>query len=414
MKAKDLLSFSLNNITHRGLRSWLTILGIVIGVAAVVAIISLGIGTQRAINTQLSTLGTDVITVTAGFNRASFQRFDNGGTSATSIPKNLTDRDLKLIKSIPEVLYINGIISDRVQTSYLSQTASLTVQGVDPLAWNGISSYDLDSGRLLIQSDVNSIVIGNSVANTVFKQTLSLGAQLTIGGKPFKVAGVLEKSGGFGGNDNIIFMPITAARNILTDIPPTQFSSIQLKVTDPSVVESVSSDIENKLLLAKHETNATKSFTILSVLSIQSTISTITGTLNLFLGGIAAISLLVGAIGIANTMFTSVIERTRQIGTLKALGATNSDIMKLFVLESSLIGLAGGILGVSFGFIVSGAISEIGMRSGFGPGSGSLTVITPELIVAAIAFSVIIGAISGFVPARMAANLQPVEALRYE
>jgi putative ABC transport system permease protein len=171
-------------------------------------------------------------------------------------------------------------------------------------------------------------------------------------------------------------------------------------------------------MIARHVTEETKDFTIITTKSMQETISSVMNTLNLFLAGIAAVSLLVGAIGIANTMFMSVMERTRQIGTLKALGATNFEIMKLFLFESAMIGFIGGLIGVLLGFIASGTISEIGIRMiGVGGGIGmrtSMTVITPQLVLFAIGFSVFIGVVSGLLPARRAASLQPVEALRYE
>jgi len=423
MKLNDIIKLSMNSLSHRGLRSWLTILGIVIGVAAVVSIISIGSGTRQIISSQLGGLGADIITISPGFERAFGGGFGGpeGERRQTAItnPQNLTAKDLQVIKTVSGVQFVNGIISDRLDVNYLGQTASVSVQGVDPLAWREMTTSELDSGRYLTPSDGNVVVIGNSVANDMFKKPIVLNTQINIEGNMFNVVGILKASGGFGGGggDNTIFMPINSARTIITSVTTNQFSSIQVKVSDAGLVNEVTNVTEERLLLSRHETEDTKDFSIISAQQIQGTISSVMGTLNLFLTGIAAISLLVGAIGIANTMFMSVMERTRQIGTLKALGSTNFEIMKLFVFESAMIGFMGGLIGIFLGFIATGTISELGIRM-LGIGGGrmgtNITAITPELILFAMGFSVFIGAISGLLPARRAARLQPVEALRYE
>jgi len=422
MKLNDIIKLSMNSLSHRGLRSWLTILGIVIGVAAVVSIISIGSGTQQIVSSQLGGLGADIISISSGFERAfggGFGGPEGERGQATTTTQNLTIKDIQVIKSVSGVQFVNGIISDRLDVTYLGQTASVSVEGVDPLAWREMTTSELESGRYLTSSDENVIVIGDRVANDMFKKPIVLNTKISIEGKTFSVVGILKASGSFGGGgtDNTIIMSINSARTIITSVTTNQFSSIQVKVTDAELVNEVINTTEERLLLSRHETESTKDFTITSAQQMQETISSVMGTLNLFLTGIAAISLLVGAIGIANTMFMSVMERTRQIGTLKALGTTNFEVMKLFVFESAMIGFMGGLIGIFLGFIASGAISELGVRTlGLGGGrvGSSITVISPELVLFAIGFSVFIGAISGLLPARRAASLQPVEALRYE
>lgn len=421
MKLNDIVKLSVNSLFQRGLRSWLTILGIVIGVAAVVSILSIGSGMQQTVSSQLGGLGADILTISSGFNRAFGPTFGERPREITTNSLNLTVKDLQVVKSVSGVQYAEGIISGRADISYLSQSSSVQVQGVDPLVWQQMTTSTLESGRYLTAGDGNSVVIGYRIANDMFKQPLTVNTQIMIGGETFKVVGILAQSGGvgdFSGYDNTVFMPISTARTVIDDVPQNQFSSLQVKVTDTSTIDNTMSSIEQALLISRHMTDETKDFTITSAQSMQETISSVMNTLSLFLAGIATISLLVGAIGIANTMFMSVMERTRQIGTLKALGTTNFEVMKLFLFESALIGLIGGLIGIFSGFIASGAISELGIRimgiterGGMGT---SVTVITPQLVLLAVGFSVFIGAISGLLPARRAASLQPVEALRYE
>jgi putative ABC transport system permease protein len=423
MKLIDIVKFSLVNLSQRGLRSWLTIVGIVIGVAAVFSILSLGVGMKQTISNQLGSLGGDVVYVLPGSERT-VKIFPGRTTLAELRSLRLagatifTDKDLNAVKLTPGVLAVNGVVSGRVNLKYGIETFSIQAYGVDPVAFKEISAVKIEEGRELAPGDTNVIVIGNRVANEIFKNKLKVNSQVTINGKVFRVVGILEKVGGFAGSvtyDNAVFMPVSIARAVLTNIGSNQFSEIQFKVKDLSRLEEVVKEVEKRLMISRHVSEDTKDFTVITAKSIQETIFNVLNTLNIFLGGIAAVSLFVGAIGIANTMYMSVLERTRQIGTLKALGATNLEIMKMFLVESSLIGLVGGLIGIFLGFIASGIISEIGIRFiGMGADNTSIVIITPELILFSLAFSVFIGVVSGLMPARKAAQLQPVEALRYE
>jgi len=436
MKFVEILKLSLNGLTHRGLRSWLTILGIIVGVAAVIAMLSIGAGMSQNMEAQMSNFGADVLTVSAGTTRAQgpsggfeyrFQPGADGGPpgvsetsgQTTSDTPTLTDSDISAISTADGVEAVTGIISGRATVQYLAQTVTVSVEGIDPSAWNKMTTSELASGRFLESGDGTSILVGNSVANGMFDYNLTENMQIRVGSKTFIIVGILEESGtgSFGGDDRTILMTLEAARDVLTDIDNNEYSSIQIKVTDTNAVDQIIENINQVLYTSRLVTEDTKDFTVTSPTSMLETIQSTMATLTFFLTGIAAISLLVGAIGIANTMFMSVMERTRLIGILKSIGTKNSEIMKLFLTESGIIGLMGGLLGIFLGFIVVGIISDVGiniMGMGRMGTNTSVAVVTPELVIFALLFSTIIGIVSGLIPARKAARLQIVEAMRSE
>jgi putative ABC transport system permease protein len=435
MKFADILKLSLNGLTHRGLRSWLTILGIIVGVAAVIAMLSIGAGMSQSMKSQMSNFGADVLTVSVGRTRAfgpesgftdRFQPGSGGppgtqaGTSTTTEDTpTLTDTDILAISTADGVDTVSGIISGQATVQYLAQTVTVTVEGIEPSAWNDMTTSELASGRFLESGESTSILIGNSVANGMFDYNLTVDTQIRIGSKTFTVVGILAESGtgSFGGDDRTIFMSIQAGREIVTDLDSDEYSSIQVKVTDTNAVDQIIENVQQVLYTSRMVTSDTADFTVTSPTSMLETIQSTMATLTFFLTGIAAISLLVGAIGIANTMFMSVMERTRLIGILKSIGTRNSEIMKLFLAESGIIGLMGGLLGIFLGFIVVGIISSVGINiMGIGRmgTNTSVAIVTPELIVFALLFSTIIGIVSGLIPARKAASLQVVEAMRSE
>ncbi len=412
MRFYDIFKLSLNHVRKSKLRSWLTILGIIIGVAAVVAIVSIGEGMRQTVSMRLSTLGADIITITPGYTRAiGGAAFGQAGPSISTA--NLTEKDVKVVKSVPGVLFVDGIVSGRAKVKYLDQEASISIRGVDPAAWRFMTTSELESGRFLDPGDSNVAVVGYRVAKEVFKQPLAINRLITINGQGFRVIGILKQTGGFGGEDSTILIPAANARNILEDIAPDQVTSISVKIANADEADSIVKVIEERLMLSRHVTERTKDFTVTSAKQLLQNIAEVMQSITLFLGGIAAVSLLVGAVGIANTMFMSVLERTREIGILKAMGATNGEVLLIFLIESALFGIVGGIIGIAAGAVISSIISTIGLRM-IGPGGAITTVITPGLVLFAICFSIFLGAISGVIPARQAAKLKPVDALRYE
>jgi putative ABC transport system permease protein len=423
MKSVKAFKLALNILRHSKVRSWLTIIGIVIGVAAVVAIMSIGQGMQLSLESNLGGLGADIITISPGASRAfgGFRDFGDGppGTGSTgtssSEAKNLTIKDIQALRSVDNVDIVTGTVSGRGEVYYLAEKTTVSVTGVDPVAWNEITTSTLASGRFLSAGDYNMVLVGNRLATRTFKQALSVNRVITIEGVNFKIAGILNESGGMmgGGSDNGIIMPIEAARNTLDDVGTDEFDSIIVKVEDSNLVEQTMSDIDERLMLTRHVTNRTKDYSVTSSVAMQATISSTMESVTMFLAAIAAVSLLVGAVGIANTMFTTVLERTKQIGIMKAIGAKNRDIMTIFMMNSALVGLIGGVIGLVIGSVASLFVA-LPMMGGGGRMMGAENVVTPQLMLFALGIAVGIGVLAGLIPAYRASKLRPVDALRYE
>ena len=426
MRLKKSFKIALNIILNSKLRSWLTIIGIVIGIAAIVSIVSLSQGAQRTLEQNLNSLSADIITINPGFSRAMGMSaefrggggFGGGGpegggfSQSSSTSKNLTVRDVTALKSISNIKEIMGTISGSVDDiSYLGKSARGSIEGVDPAVWKNIVSTELSSGRYLNQGDVNVVVIGGRIASSTFTD-LQINRQISINGKAFNIVGILKESGG--SDDSRIFMPISSAINVLENKDAKTFDSITVKVKDISLSDDTISQITTKLM-ASHGILQGKrqDFSVSSLKSMQERVSSTLDSMTLFLTAIAAISLIVGAIGIMNSTFTSVLEKTRDIGILKALGARNMDIMIIFLLNSGLVGLIGGILGVILGLFGSSFIGQLAGAS-FGRLSLSSAYTSLPLMIEVFSLSMFVGLVAGAVPAYGASRLKPVDALRYE
>jgi putative ABC transport system permease protein len=413
MKLQKSLRFALNMLLHSKLRSWLTIIGIVIGVGAIIAIVSLGEGLQASVSSQLGGLGADLITVSPGFSRA--QGFGGGGGDNNQV-STLTDetyigrKDLQMIKSVPGIAFVNPTISGSADITYLGEKTKVSIQGVDESVWKHFITTELESGRYLSAADSNVIVISYGLAHNIFENEIYVNKPVVINDNLFRVVGVLEE-GGFGGG-NTVYMPIFSARSILNDKVADRYDSISVKVSNVDDLDLVSAAITEKLRIVRHVTDRTQDFTIISSRDTQRQVQDVLGTFTLFLSAIAAVSLIVGAVGVANTMFTSVLEKTKDIGILKAIGARNEDILTIFLLNSGLVGLVGGILGVMLGWLISFIFP---LLIPAGPGGQSIQpVVTPSIVIISLLGAIAVGMIAGAIPARRGSKLKPVDALRYE
>ncbi|MBP2029084.1 putative ABC transport system permease protein [Methanohalophilus levihalophilus] len=411
MRKRTYLKMATNILIHSKLRSWLTIIGIVIGVAAVVSIISLGDSMEQDIQSRLNDMDLTTISISPGYTRAqSMMGPPGGGGSSTADDTEITDKDIDAIKNIDGILYISGQISGQEDINYAGETASLSITGVDPQVWQYMTTSELESGRMLETADKNVAVIGSSLATDVFSREIGLNQIISINGKSIRVVGILASEGGR--SDNGIIMPLDGAVEVIEDAEEDVFDSISIKVESTDVVDSVTEEIEEKLMISRQIHNEDdRDFSVTSSMSMADSVSEMTESMTLFLSAIAAVSLLVGAVGIANTMFTSVLERTKEIGTMKAIGAKNHDIMMIFIVNSALVGLVGGLLGVACGALATSLFPMLGVTL---MGGSASIVLSPTLMLSGLAIAVVIGIVSGAVPAYRASKLKPVDALRYE
>jgi putative ABC transport system permease protein len=414
MKLAKALKHAFNMVIHAKLRSWLTILGIVIGVASVIAIISLGEALQADMTSQLGDLGGDILTLTAGQSKAqSFghDRMKTFGGVATEEEIVIDKTDLQVLKGISDIKLLDTQIRGSADIYYLAKKGSVTVNGIDPSTWSQITTLKIADGRMLSSADSNVIVIGGRIADGFFEdKQLGVNQLVTIEEKLFRIVGILDDS------STSIYMPINSAYEILDDKEKGVYDSIVIQVKNEDELELAIETIENKLMLKRHVVEKTKDFSISSNKQSNEARAEMMGSLTTFLAAIAAVALLVGAVGIANTMFTSVLEKTKEIGIMKAIGARNNDILTIFLLNAALIGLIGGLLGVFFGVLLSNLLpSLMGGAGGIMSKMGSAgTVISLDSVFWALGISVFIGLISGVIPAYQASRLRPVDALRYE
>lgn len=386
------------------MRSILTMLGIIIGVAAVIALVSIGNGVKQDIQNSISSLGSNLLMVMPGAPRTPGVRPSQGSM------KSLKVSDYQAISKLDGVKAASPYTANSYVTIYQSKNWTTTVSGVSS-NFQDVNNWTMAEGRFISSKNVENrervAVVGQTVVKNLFAGEDPVGKEIRVKNIPFRVIGVLNSKGnGTMGNDqdDVIFIPYTTAMERVEGVDYLRM--VYVVASDDNGIDRLQSDIEN-LLRVRHSIKDTNldDFNIQNMKSIMETMEQTTGTLTLFLGAVAAISLVVGGIGIMNIMLVSVTERTREIGIRKALGATYFVIVTQFLIEAVVISLIGGLIGIALGI---GASKLIGLASGMS------TVISVPTIVLSFAFSMAIGLVFGIYPARKAAKLNPIDALHYE
>ena len=394
----DYLQIILTDLRHRRLRSWLTILGIVVAVTAIVSLISLGQGMKNAINQQFQDLGTDKITV--------LPKFMVGKSS-------LTQTDVDEIKKVNGVYRDTSLIYKLAPADYDNQRKFVYLTGIPTDSesrrlFKTTKNVKVASGRDLNENDKYKAIIGAYVAHGMFKKDVNIGSSLLINGQKFKVVGVL-KTFGDQQDDSAVYVPLSIARNLLNE--PEEVEMIFVQVKKGFSPKEVAASIKKRLYRLHDVTSKTADFSAMTNDDLMKRVNDMLFIIQVVVLGIAAISLLVGGVGIMTTMYTSVVEHTKEIGIMKSIGARNSDILWIFLIEAGLIGLVGGAIGLSFGvgiakfveFVARTQFSTIMLKAS----------ITSQIIIGSLVFSFLVGMISGVSPAIRASKLRPVESLRF-
>ena len=404
---KDYIYIPWNEIKRRKLRSWLTLIGIVIGISAIISLITLGQGLQNAIQNQFDALGKDKLFITAKGNPLT------AGLSIEAI--KITEDDQEVVGRTSGVKKTAGMIysTGRIEFNDLIRYFFISGLPTDPeerALIGEAQSYKLLKGRFLDKGDKFKAVVGNEYTkNSLFKADIDVGDKILIQNQEFKIVGMLQRIGS-PPDDQSILIPLNAYKDIFGTGDELGIIIAQSDAGEDAT--QVGLTIEKELRKSRDQKEGEEDFTVSTPEKFAESFNVILDIVQAVLAGIAGISLLVGGVGIMNTMFTAVLQRTKEIGVMKAIGAQNKHIMALFLVEAGFYGLGGGLIGVTLG-VGFAKLVELIFKIAVGPAFLAIEI-NYLLIFATLFFSFIIGVLSGIVPARNASKLHPVDSLRYE
>lgn len=395
-----ILSFVIRNLRRRKLRNWLTIAGIVVGVIAIVSLISLSEGLKSAITDEFNSLGSQKITITS-----KYQSFGGGRSS-----QGLVEEDIKTIEKITDVDYATGSLNGYLETKYNQNKQMLSFVSYEPKYFQNMlkqGNLELLKGNFIISDKSKDIIVGYNFydiekSKDIFGKTLDLGKKVKIAGTDYTVVGILKKTGD-GRKDTVIYISNENLKEITKN---DTFDVIYAINKEGKDIEETAERIKDRLERKRGSQDVFVTSPIQEAKNREETL----GMVSIVIIGIACISLLVGGIGILNSMYTSVFERKKEIGILKAVGAKRRDILLIFLLESGIIGLIGGTIGVILGFGLAFLVK-------LGAAQAGITInilISFNIVILALGFSFLIGIISGMIPAYLASSQEPVDALREE
>ncbi len=397
---EESLRISIDTLKHRKTSSILTILGIVIGISSIIGLLSIGIGLEQSISEQLEGMGSDKIMIMPGSG--------SGLDMSAFTAETLTDEDVKTVEGISGIKMAAGMLFKTLPVKYKDEVVSTYISGGTYEAYNKMflemKIFEIEEGRTINKGENGVVAIGYRIVNDVFEKDVSIGDTIYIKEKKFKVIGIL-KSIGNSQDDQNIYISLDDMRELVGG--KDTLTLIYAQVSNTDNIDSIADRIKDKL----EDKYGENTITALTSEQMAEMTSSIFSILTFVVGGIASISLIVAGVGIANTMFISVMERTKEIGVMKAIGATNYNIMEIFLIESGMLGFIGGSIGCAVGYLLSVLVNV------FAAGTLPITfeaTVTLEMIGLGLGFSVVVGIVSGLWPAMRAAKLQPVEALRYE